>query len=207
MSLRAGGWQRFIGDDLGGQTLGLLGLGNIGSAVAQIGKAFGMTVIAWSQNLTSERAAAAGAVLVSKDELFRQADFVSIHLVLSGRTRGLVGASELALMKPTARLVNTSRGSIVVEADLVEALRRGKIAGAAIDVFDQEPLPRDHRSAACRTCWLPRTSATCRARSTSASTGTLSPTSYNGSTVRRDPAWTCRHGIGASVQADRDIGA
>ena len=143
-SLRAGGWQRFIGDDLGGQTLGLLGLGNIGSAVAQIGKAFGMTVIAWSQNLTSERAAAAGAVLVSKDELFRQADFVSIHLVLSGRTRGLVGASELALMKPTARLVNTSRGPIMVEADLVEALRRGKIAGAAIDVFDQEPLPRDH---------------------------------------------------------------
>jgi phosphoglycerate dehydrogenase-like enzyme len=143
-SLRAGGWQRFIGDDLGGQTLGLLGLGNIGSAVAQIGKAFGMTMVAWSQNLTSERAAAAGAVLVSKDELFRQADFVSIHLVLSGRTRGLVGASELALMKPTARLVNTSRGPIVVEADLVEALRRRKIAGAAIDVFDQEPLSRDH---------------------------------------------------------------
>ena len=143
-SLRAGGWQRFIGDDLGGQTLGLLGLGNIGSAVAQIGNAFGMTVIAWSQNLTSERAAAAGAALVSKDELFQQADFISIHLVLSGRTRGLVGASELALMKQTARLVNTSRGPIVVEADLVEALRRGKIAGAAIDVFDQEPLPRDH---------------------------------------------------------------
>jgi phosphoglycerate dehydrogenase-like enzyme len=103
-----------------------------------------MTVIAWSQNLTSERAAAGGAVLVSKDELFQQADFVSIHLVLSGRTRGLVGASELALMKRTARLVNTSRGPIVVEADLVEALRQGKIAGAAIDVFDQEPLPRDH---------------------------------------------------------------
>jgi phosphoglycerate dehydrogenase-like enzyme len=143
-SLRAGGWQRFIGDDLGGRTLGLLGLGNIGSAVAQIGKAFGMTIIAWSQNLTSERAAAAGAVLVSKDELFQQADFVSIHLVLSGRTRGLVGASELALMKPTARLVNTSRGPIVVEADLVEALRHGKIAGAGIDVFDQEPPPRDH---------------------------------------------------------------
>src|SRR5262249_41508365 len=143
-SLRAGGWQRFIGDDLGGRTLGLLGLGNIGSAVAQIGKAFGMTIIAWSQNLTSERAAAARAILVSQHALFQQADFVSIHLVLSGRSRGLVGASELALMKPTARLVNTSRGPIVVEADLVDALRRGKIAGAAIDVFDQEPLSRDH---------------------------------------------------------------
>jgi len=143
-SLRGGGWQRFIGDDLGGRTLGLLGLGNIGSAVAQIGKAFGMTVVAWSQNLTAERAATAGALLVTKDELFRRADFVSIHLVLSGRTRGLVGTAELALMKPTARLVNTSRGPIVIEADLVEALRNGKIAGAAIDVFDQEPLPLDH---------------------------------------------------------------
>jgi phosphoglycerate dehydrogenase-like enzyme len=143
-SLRGGGWQRFIGEDLGGRALGLLGLGNIGSAVAQIGKAFGMTVIAWSQNLTADRAAAAGAVLVAKEELFRQADIVSIHLVLSGRTRGLVGEAELALMKPTARLVNTSRGPIVVEADLLEALRKGKIAGAAVDVFDQEPLPLDH---------------------------------------------------------------
>jgi phosphoglycerate dehydrogenase-like enzyme len=143
-SLRAGGWQRFIGDDLGGRTLGLLGLGNIGSAVAQIGKAFGMTVIAWSQNLTAERAAAAGALLVTKEELFRQADFVSIHLVLSGRTRGLVGAAELALMKPTARIVNTSRGPIVVEADLLDALRNRKIAGAGVDVFDREPLSLDH---------------------------------------------------------------
>jgi phosphoglycerate dehydrogenase-like enzyme len=143
-SLRAGGWQRFVGDDLGGQTLGLLGLGNIGSAVARIGKAFDMNLIAWSQNLTAERAQAAGAVLVSKEELFRQADIVSIHLVLSGRTRRLVGAAELALMKPTARLVNTSRGPIVVEADLLEALRNNKIAGAAVDVFDQEPLPLDH---------------------------------------------------------------
>jgi phosphoglycerate dehydrogenase-like enzyme len=143
-SLRGGGWQRFIGQDLGGRTLGLLGLGNIGSAVAQIGKAFGMTVIAWSQNLTAERAGAAGAVLVSKGELFRQADVLSIHLVLSGRTRGLVGKAELALMKPTASLVNTSRGPIVVEADLLEALQKGTIAGAAVDVFDQEPLPLDH---------------------------------------------------------------
>ena len=143
VSLRAGGWQRFIGEDLGGRTLGVLGLGNIGSSVARIGKAFGMTVIAWSQNLTADRAAAIGAELVSKDELFRQA-VVSIHLVLSGRTRGLVGAAELSLMKPTARLVNTSRGPIVVEADLLEALRSGTIAGAAVDVFDQEPLPPDH---------------------------------------------------------------
>jgi phosphoglycerate dehydrogenase-like enzyme len=112
--------------------------------VAQIGKAFGMTVIAWSQNLTAERAAAAGALLVTKEELFRQADFVSIHLVLSGRTRGLVGAAELALMKPTARIVNTSRGPIVVEADLLDALRNRKIAGAGVDVFDREPLSLDH---------------------------------------------------------------
>jgi phosphoglycerate dehydrogenase-like enzyme len=143
-SVRGGGWQRFVGDDLGGQMLGLLGLGNIGSAVARIGKAFDMNLIAWSQNLTAERAEAAGAVLVSKEELFRQADIVSIHLVLSRRTRRLVGAAELALMKPTARLVNTSRGPIVVEADLLEALRNNKIAGAAVDVFDQEPLPLDH---------------------------------------------------------------
>ena len=143
-SLRAGGWQRFVGDDLAGCTLGVLGLGNVGGAVARIGKAFGMEVIAWSQNLTADRAAEAGAVLVTKEELFRQADIVTIHLVLSGRTRGLVGAEELALMKPTARLVNTSRGAIVVEADLLAALRNGNIASAGIDVFDQEPLPPDH---------------------------------------------------------------
>ena len=143
-ALRGGGWQRQVGDDLAGQTLGLIGLGNIGSAVARIGQAFGMRAIAWSQNLTSERAAGAGAELVMKEELFRQADVVSIHLRLSGRTLGLVGAAELALMKPTARLVNTSRGPIVVEPDLVAALEGGKIAGAAVDVFDQEPLPPDH---------------------------------------------------------------
>ena len=143
-SLRSGGWQRSVGDDLAGKTLGLLGLGNIGGAVAGIGKAFGMEVVAWSQNLTTERAAEAGAALVSKEELFRQADILSIHLVLSGRTRGLVSARELALMRPGARLVNTSRGPIVVEADLIAALRNGKIAGAALDVFDPEPLPPDH---------------------------------------------------------------
>jgi phosphoglycerate dehydrogenase-like enzyme len=103
-----------------------------------------MDLIAWSQNLTAERAAAAGAVLVSKEELFQEADIVSVHLVFSRRTRALVGASEIGLMKRTARLVNTSRGPVVVEAALIEALREGKIAGAAIDVFDQEPLPPDH---------------------------------------------------------------
>jgi phosphoglycerate dehydrogenase-like enzyme len=143
-SLRAGGWQHHVGDDLTGKTLGVLGLGNIGGAVAKIGTAFGMKVIAWSQNLTAERAAAAAAALVTKEDLFRQADFLTIHLVLSDRTRGLIGAKELALMKPTARLVNTSRGPIVVEADLIATLRNGKIAGAALDVFDQEPLPPDH---------------------------------------------------------------
>jgi phosphoglycerate dehydrogenase-like enzyme len=143
-SLRGGGWQCLVGDDLAGRTLGVLGLGNIGSAVARIGGAFGMRVVAWSENLTAERAAEGGATLVTKDELLRQADIVTIHLVLSSRTRGLVGASEIALMKPTARLINTSRGPIVVETDLLAALEEGKIAGAAIDVFDQEPLPPDH---------------------------------------------------------------
>jgi phosphoglycerate dehydrogenase-like enzyme len=143
-SLRRGGWQQSVGDDMAGRTLGVVGLGNVGGAVAKVGNAFAMKVIAWSQNLTTERAAEAGAALVSKDELFQEADVVSIHLVLSGRTRGLVGAAELALMKPTARLINTSRGPIVVEADLVAALKDKKIAGAAIDVFDQEPLPLEH---------------------------------------------------------------
>ena len=143
-SLRGGGWQQSVGDDMAGRTLGVLGLGNVGGAVAQIGNAFGMKVIAWSRNLTAERAAEVGATLVAKDELFQQADVVSIHVVLSRRTRGLVGAAELALMKPTARLINTSRGLIVVEADLVAALKDKKIAGAAIDVFDQEPLPLEH---------------------------------------------------------------
>jgi phosphoglycerate dehydrogenase-like enzyme len=143
-SLRGGGWQLSVGDDMAGRTLGILGLGNVGEAVARIGNAFGMKVIAWSQNLTAERAAAAGAEVVTKEELFQQADIVSIHVVLSGRTRGLVGAAELGMMKPIARLVNTSRGPIVNEADLLAALQSGKIAGAAIDVFDQEPLPPNH---------------------------------------------------------------
>lgn len=143
-AVRAGGWQHCIGDDLSGKTLGIIGLGHIGSQVAKIGLAFGMRVLAWSQNLTAEKAAAAGATLVSKEELLRQADVVSVHLVLSERTRGLIGAAELALMKRSARLVNTSRGPIVVEAALIRALEAGQIAGAALDVYDVEPLPPEH---------------------------------------------------------------
>jgi phosphoglycerate dehydrogenase-like enzyme len=143
-SVRDGGWQTSLGANLRGKCLGVLGLGNIGKEVARIGLAFGMTVIAWSQNLTAEAAGAAGATLVDKPALFRQADIVTIHLILSRRTAGLVGAAELALMKPTARLINTSRGPIVDEAALIEALQARKIAAAAIDVFDAEPLPADH---------------------------------------------------------------
>jgi len=143
-SVRDGGWQTRIGTNLRGKCLGVIGLGNIGKEVARIALAFGMTVIAWSQNLTSEIASAAGATLVDKDALFRQADIVTIHLILSRRTSGLVGAAELALMKSTAWLVNTSRGPIVDEAALIEALQARRIAGAALDVFEIEPLPADH---------------------------------------------------------------
>jgi phosphoglycerate dehydrogenase-like enzyme len=144
ISVRDGGWQVGLGEGLRGKTLGVLGLGNIGGAVAKIGLAFGMNVIAWSQNLTAEKAQAAGAKLVTKEELFSLADVLTIHLVLSQRTRGLVDSTLLAKMKPTARLINTSRGPIVVEAALLEALLTEKIAGAAVDVFDIEPLPLDH---------------------------------------------------------------
>jgi phosphoglycerate dehydrogenase-like enzyme len=143
-SLKAGGWQTGLGSNLRGKTLAVVGLGNIGKEVARIGLAFGMKVIAWSQNLTEETASAAGATLVDKPTLFREADVVTVHLVLSGRTRGLIGRSEFALMKPTARLVNTSRGPIVDEAALIEALQARRIAGAAVDVFEAEPLPADH---------------------------------------------------------------
>jgi len=143
-SVRSGGWQRTVGDGIRGKVLGILGLGNIGTEVARIAYAFGMDVIAWSENLDPERARERGARWVSKQELFRQADVLTIHLVLSKRTKGLVGTSELSLMKAAARLVNTSRGPIVDEAALVDALRNRQIAGAAIDVFDIEPLPPDH---------------------------------------------------------------
>lgn len=143
-SLRAGGWQRTVGDGIRGKILGVVGLGHIGSEVARIALAFRMEVIAWSENLMREIAQSHGARWVSKEELFRQSDILTIHLVLSNRTRGLVGAPEFRLMKPSARLVNTSRGPIIQETALLEALRERRIAGAAVDVFDVEPLPGDH---------------------------------------------------------------
>jgi phosphoglycerate dehydrogenase-like enzyme len=142
--MRAGAWQSSMGVLLAGRTLGLLGLGRIGTRMTRYGHAFEMPIIAWSQNLTAENAAAVGVRRVEQDELFRGADVLSIHLQLSERTRGLVGARELGLMKSSAYLVNTSRGPIVHEAALVAALREGRIAGAGLDVFDQEPLPFDH---------------------------------------------------------------
>jgi phosphoglycerate dehydrogenase-like enzyme len=143
--LKAGApWQVTVGPDLEGKTLGILGLGKLGSRVANIGKAFGMKPIAWSPNLTAEKCAAAGVEYASKDDLFRRADILTIHQVLSDRSRGLVTARELGLMKPTAYLINTSRGPIVDEAALIAVLREKKIAGAGLDVFDTEPLPVDH---------------------------------------------------------------
>jgi phosphoglycerate dehydrogenase-like enzyme len=142
--MRAGQWQSTMGTILAGRTLALLGLGRIGKRMATYGRAFDMNVIAWSQNLTAEAAAAAGAKRVEKDELFRLADILSIHVQLSDRTRGLVTARELALMKPQSYFINTSRGPIVVEADLIDALRSRRIAGAGLDVFDIEPPPADH---------------------------------------------------------------
>jgi phosphoglycerate dehydrogenase-like enzyme len=143
--LKAGeAWQVTIGRDLEGLTLGILGLGRLGQRSATVGKAFGMNTIAWSQNLTAEKAEAGGAHLVSKEDLFRKADIVTIHLVLSDRSRGLVGAQELGLMKKTSYLINTSRGPIVDEKSLIAALQAKSIAGAGLDVFDVEPLPLDH---------------------------------------------------------------
>ena len=143
--LKAGApWQTTIGRDLEGLTLGILGLGKLGQRSAAVGKAFGMKTITWSQNLTEEKAKAAGADYVSKDDLFRNADFATIHLVLSDRSRGLVGAKELGLMKKSAYLINTSRGPIVDEKALIAVLQSKSIAGAGLDVFDIEPLPLDH---------------------------------------------------------------
>jgi phosphoglycerate dehydrogenase-like enzyme len=143
-SVRAGGWQTGIGVDLAGKTLGLLGLGKIGQVMARYAGAFKMKVIAWSQNLTADQAAQHAVQRVEKDDLFRQADVLSIHVRLGDRTRNLVGERELGLMKPTAYLVNTSRGPIVSESALIAALQNRKIMGAALDVFDQEPLPQNH---------------------------------------------------------------
>ncbi|VVN10030.1 D-2-hydroxyacid dehydrogenase family protein [Pseudomonas fluorescens] len=143
-SLRAGHWQQGLGGDMHGKTLGILGLGSIGQRVAQFGQVFGMRVIAWSENLTAERAEQVGVTYVNKQALFEQADVLSVHLVLSERSRGLVDAQALGWMKPTALLVNTARGPIVDEAALIKALQKQQIAGAALDVFEQEPLPAMH---------------------------------------------------------------
>jgi phosphoglycerate dehydrogenase-like enzyme len=143
--LKAGApWQVTIGRDLEGLTLGILGLGKLGQRSAAVGKAFGMKTIAWSQNLTEDKAKAAGADYFAKDDLFRNSDFITIHIVLSDRSRGLIGAKELGLMKKTAYLINTSRGPIVDEKALIAALQNNAIAGAGLDVFDIEPLPPDH---------------------------------------------------------------
>ena len=147
-SLRAGGWQiapgGSVGSSLEGKVLGVMGLGNLGSRVARVGAAFGMEVIAWSQNLTAEKAEAAGARLVDKAALMAEADVLSLHLILSDRSRGIVGAEELGRMKRSAIVVNTSRGPLIDQPALIAALEQGRIAGAGIDVFDQEPLPPGH---------------------------------------------------------------
>ena len=137
-------WQIALGHDLEGKTLGVVGLGKLGTRVAKVAQALGMKVIAWSQNLTAEKAKEVGAELVSKDDLFKRADVISVHLILSDRSRGLIGAHELGLMKPTAYIVNTARGPIIDEKALIAALADNKIAGAGLDVFDVEPLPKDH---------------------------------------------------------------
>jgi phosphoglycerate dehydrogenase-like enzyme len=154
--IRAGGWQHTLGTELDGATLGLVGLGRLGSAMVPVARAFGMDVIAWSQNLDPRHAAATGATPVAKDELFRRADVVSIHYKLSGRSIGIVGAAEIGAMQPTAYLVNTSRGPLVDTGALVRALETGAIAGAGLDVYDEEPLaPDDPLRRAPRTVLTP----------------------------------------------------
>jgi phosphoglycerate dehydrogenase-like enzyme len=144
VAVRSGAWQRSVGTDLFGKTLGVVGLGRIGSGVARVGSAFGMNVVSWSENLSAEKAGGAGCQYVTKDELFGRSDIVSIHLVLSERSAGIVGRTELEAMKPSALLINTSRGPLVDEDALVEALTSGGIAGAGLDVFSKEPLPPGH---------------------------------------------------------------
>jgi phosphoglycerate dehydrogenase-like enzyme len=142
--VRGGGWQHTLGFELRGARLGVVGLGKLGSEVAKIGLAFGMDVVAWSQNLQPEHAAELGVRAVPKQELFATSDVVTVHLALSERTRGVIGADELAAMRPSAYLVNTSRGPLIDEVALIDALRTGSIAGAGLDVFDVEPLPLGH---------------------------------------------------------------
>ena len=144
ITMREGGWQGAVSEGMNGKTLGILGLGKLGAQVAKVALALGMEVIAWSRNLTGERCAEVGVTLVGKDALFAESDVISVHLVLGDRTRGLIGRAEFSLMKPSAYLVNTSRGPIVDEAALIEALANDTIAGAGIDVYDTEPLPKDH---------------------------------------------------------------
>jgi phosphoglycerate dehydrogenase-like enzyme len=143
-AMRQGAWQSTVGTELGGRTLGTIGLGHIGSRVARVAQAFGMRVLAWSQNLTPEKATAVGAQAVSLEQLLRESDIVTIHTRLSDRTRSLLGARQLAWMRPSAVLINTSRGPIVDEAALVDALRSRRIGGAGLDVYDIEPLPASH---------------------------------------------------------------
>jgi phosphoglycerate dehydrogenase-like enzyme len=142
-AVRAGGWQQTIGTDLAGARLGVVGLGRLGTQVARIGQAFGMDVVAWSQNLTDERAAEHGVRRVEREELFATSDVVTVHLLWSRRTRGLIGADDFARMKSTALFVNTSRGQVVQTEALIDVLREGRIGGAGLDVYDQEPLPDD----------------------------------------------------------------
>jgi phosphoglycerate dehydrogenase-like enzyme len=144
-AMRSGGWQEHVmTESLAGKTLGVLGLGRLGQFVAKYGQAFGMNVIAWSPNLTDERAAAVAVRRVAKEALFKESDFISVHMVLSKTTRGIVGAAELALMKPTAYIINTSRGPLIDEQPLIDVLQNKKIAGAGLDVFWTEPLQKDH---------------------------------------------------------------
>ena len=143
-SVRAGGWQETVGMGLEGKTLGVVGLGRLGGRVADVGRAFGMRIVAWSPNLTADRAAAHQAELVSKADLFGRADVVTVHMVLSDSTRDLIGETELRALGPNGYIVNTSRGPLITEAALVRALEEGWIAGAGLDVFDEEPLPLDH---------------------------------------------------------------
>ena len=143
-AMRDGQWQTVVGTEIRNKTLGVIGLGRIGSEVAKVGNAFGMNVIAWSENMTAERAEECGTTLVSKDDLFRQSDYVVVMVIQSARTIGLVGAQEIGLMKPNAYLVNPARGPIVDEAALLEALKHNRIAGAGLDVYAEEPLPADH---------------------------------------------------------------
>jgi len=143
-NFRAGGWQHMVGNDLKGKTLGILGLGNLGAQVAAVAKVFDMDVIAWSENLTTQKAAAGGARYVDKKTLFQESDYLTVHMVLSDRSKGIVGADDLAFMKPTAYLINTSRGPLVDEEALIKCLADNMIAGAALDVFDKEPLDANH---------------------------------------------------------------